>query len=134
MCSLSDKELAEFHNFLEKNFPYNDPKRVKRGVVCAGKQPESVWALNKHLFVDENGVEIPEESAKLAWPPIGGPCIELAGKIQHSTIDLQSQINRPLESAAPLHNLVQVMRKILKHNFIPSKNCVSGKLAKYIQM
>ena len=106
MCSLSDKELAEFHNFLEKNFPYNDPKRVKRGVVCAGKQPESVWALNKHLFVDENGVEIPEESAKLAWPPIGGPCIELAGKIQHSTIDLQSQINRPLESVAPLHNLV----------------------------
>ena len=27
MCSFSDKELAEFHHFLEKNFPYyyNDP-------------------------------------------------------------------------------------------------------------
>ena len=45
--------------------------------MYAGKQPEGVSAL---LFVDENGVEIQEESVKLVWPPIGGQCIELAGK------------------------------------------------------
>ena len=44
ICSLSDKELAEFHHFLEKGFAFSDPKQVKRGVTCAGKQPEGVWA------------------------------------------------------------------------------------------
>ena len=120
ICSFSDKELAEFHHFLEKGFPFSDPKKVKRGVTYAGKQREGVCVLNKHLFVDENGLEI----SKLAWPPIGGPSIELANKGQHSAIDLQCDINLPLESSAPLYNLLQVMQKIFKHNFIPSKNCI----------
>ena len=77
-----------------------------------------------HLFVDKNGLEIPEENSKLAWPPIGGPSIDLVNKSQHSAIDQQCDIKLPLESAAPLHSLVQVMQKIFKDHFIPSKNCI----------
>ena len=66
ICSFSDKELAEFHHFLERDFPFHDPEKVKCGVTYAGRQPEGVWVLNKHLFIDRNGQEIPESIAKFA--------------------------------------------------------------------
>ena len=37
VCSFSDKELAEFHHFLERDFPFKDPCKVKTGVTCAGR-------------------------------------------------------------------------------------------------
>ena len=73
LCSLSDKELAEFHHFLEKVFPFQEPNRVKHAIICAVRQPEGVWVLNRHLIIDGNGVQIPEASTMFAWPPIGGP-------------------------------------------------------------
>lgn len=121
MCSFSDKELAEFHHFLEKEFPFQESTKTKRGIMYAGKQPEGVWALNNHVYVDENGTEKLAKCVKLAWPPIGGPCIELTGKNQHCALDLQSAITLPLQSAAPVQNLLHAMRKIFKHNFLPSK-------------
>ena len=118
MCSLSDKELAEFHHYLEKDFPFNDPLKVKTGVLCAGKQREGVWVLNKHLHISEDGVEIPEGLLKFAWQPIGGPSIELPNK--SSVIDLQSSIQLPLQSAEALCNLLELMKTLFKHNFIHS--------------
>ena len=119
LCSLSNKELAEFHHFLEKDFPFQEPGRVKHAIICAGRQPEGGWMLNRHLIIDGNGVQIPEASAMFAWPPIGGPCMELAGKGQRS-IDLQCDISLPLQSSPCLSDLLKLMQKIFKHNFISS--------------
>ena len=77
-----------------KYFPFQEPGQVKHAIVCAGRQPEGVWVLNRDLIIDADGIQIPETSAKFAWPPIGGSCIELAGKGQ-SNIDLQCTISLP---------------------------------------
>jgi hypothetical protein len=46
---------------LEKDFPFQDASRVKKGLVCVGRQPGSnVWVLNKHLYISEDGIQIPE--------------------------------------------------------------------------
>ena len=99
MCSFNEKELAEFHQYLEKSFPFSDATKVKCGVFCAGKQPgEEVWALNNHLFIDGNGSAIPEDANRFVWQPIGGPSIELAGKSTAGAVDLQCSIHLPLLS------------------------------------
>ena len=77
VCSLSEKELSEFHQYLEKGFPFNDLTKVKKGISYAGLQPEdNVWVLNKHLQIDAQGRQIAPNSMKYAWQPLGGPCIE----------------------------------------------------------
>ena len=119
MCSLSEKELAEFHHYLEKDFPFDDPLKVKTGISYAGKQSGGVWVLNSHLHISEDGVEIHEGLSKFAWQPIGGPCIEVLSK--SSVIDLQCDILLPLKSAEPLQKLLVVMKTLFKHNFIPSE-------------
>ena len=136
MCAFSEKELAEFHQHLEKHFPFQDPSRVKKGLVCAGRQPGSnVWVLNKHLYINENGSQIPETECMYAWQPIGGPCIQVTGKSTSlSGIDLQSDIQLPLLSCEPdvpdpnpVKNLLALMQVVFKHNFIPSmfSNCIN---------
>ena len=120
VCSLSEKELSEFHQYLEKGFPFNDPAKVKKGISYAGLQPEdNVWVLNKHLQIDAQGRQIAPNSMKYAWQPLGGPCIETTGK-GSTIVDLQSEIQLPLQSAEPLRNLLEVMQTIFKHNVIPS--------------
>ncbi len=39
-CSFSERELSDFHNYLEKSFPYDDVGRVKTGEDCVGKQQD----------------------------------------------------------------------------------------------
>lgn len=119
VCSFNEKELADFHQFLEKDFPFSNPTKVKQGVECVGKQPgKEIWALNKHLFIDGNGDPLDDESNTFAWQPIGGPSIALAGKAS-VPVDLQCDILIPLQSERPLANLLGVMKVVLKHNFIP---------------
>ncbi len=36
--SVSEALSADFHNFLEKDFPFNEPGRTKLGVTCVGRQ------------------------------------------------------------------------------------------------
>lgn len=122
MCSLTEKELSEFHQHLERNFPFQDQDRVKNGLLCAGKQPgTNVWVLNKHLHINEDGIQIPESESKYAWQPIGGPSIELAAKsMSHTSINLECDIQLPLQSSGPLRNLLHLMQTVFKHNFIPS--------------
>ena len=53
VCSCSDKKLAEFHQFLECSFPFDDPAKVKKGVACAGKQPEdNVWIVSNSVHME----------------------------------------------------------------------------------
>ena len=39
--SFNERELSDFHNFLERNFPYDEPGRVKKGANCVGRQVRS---------------------------------------------------------------------------------------------
>lgn len=122
VCSFSEKELSEFHQHLEKSFNFDDPMHVKKGLICAGKQPDSdIWVLNKELHINEDGVQVPPRESKYAWQPLGGPCIDLPGKSASQTIDLQCDICLPLQSRVPLQNLLHAMRSVFKHNFISSK-------------
>ena len=125
-CAFTERELTEFHNFLEKSFPFSDERKVKQGVFCVGKQPandgeETIWILNSEIHIDHHGTIVPVESSKYTWQPIGGPHIELAtGRSVPITVELCSEIAiaLPLESQMSLHSLLQMMSTLLKHNFV----------------
>ena len=59
-CSLSERELSDFHNHLEKSFPYEEPGRVKKGANCIGRQQNTepvstkIWILNEKVQIDES--------------------------------------------------------------------------------
>ena len=132
-CSLSERELIEFHNFLEKRFPFEEENRRKQGLVCVGKQPNEegpkVWVLSPDIHIDDSGKLIPTSQSKYAWQPIGGPNIELTTARNSSmSLSLGSKITLPLESAATLKRLLEMMKSILKHNF------VAGLEKKFIQI
>ena len=58
-CSLTDRDLSDYHNFLEKGFPFNDDGKTKLGAVCVGRQPnENIWILNPQLHIDADGQQI----------------------------------------------------------------------------
>ena len=122
MCYLTEKELSEFHQHLERNFPFQHQDRVKKGVITLCRETA------RHQCVGAKQAPYPhihedwiQSKSKYAWQPIGGPSIELAGKsMSHTSIDLQCNIRLPLQSSGPLHNLLQLMQTVFKHNFIPS--------------
>ena len=101
-CAMSERELIEFHNFLEKSFPFGEEHRAKQGLACVGKQPvscggDAIWVLNPDVHIDSAGVRIPVCDSKYAWQPIGGPTIELAaGKNTSLSLPLHSDITLPL--------------------------------------
>ena len=118
-CALSEAQLTEFHNYLEKSFPHSDLSRVQKGVVCVGKQPNStVWVVSPEVHINSSGELIAVRS--YAWQPIGGPNIELTqGRNQVvSSISISSNTTLPLESSHALNLLLDSMKSVLKHNFI----------------
>ena len=128
--SFVERELSDFHNFLERNFPYDQPGRVKKGAGCIGRQVlkmegeegitlDNVWILNENVQIDENGQQIPPSQSKYMWQPVGGPCIETVYGKNSSKIDIRSTIHLPLESKNALNDLLTLMKAVLKHNFIP---------------
>ena len=124
VCSFSERELADFHNYLERGFPFSDANKVKKGVTCVGRQPAtSTWVLNETVQVNEDGELLQHGRSEFSWTPIGGPCIQLVyGKGGSAgTIDIKSKITTPLQSRQPLLNLLTTMQATLKHNFIAGK-------------
>ena len=124
-CAFTERELTEFHNFLEKNFSFNAEGKMKQGVICVGKQPGSsetssnMWILNQNVHINELGVCVPVNESDFAWQPVGGPHIELvAGRNGSITVELCSEIKLPLESRESLKHLLQMMSTLLKHNFV----------------
>ena len=79
-----------------------------------------IWILNEKVQIDESGLQIPLEESEYVWQPIGGPCIETAYAKSSSQIDIRSKIKTPL-STAPLSELLAIMGKTFKHNFIPGE-------------
>ena len=123
-CSLTDRDLSDFHNFLEKDFPYTEPGRTKQGVNCVGRQVkgedlQSIWILNPSVHIDGKGALVPLEESNYVWQPIGGPCIETCYSKTSTKMDLRSTITLPLESKQSLNNLLTTMKTVLKHNFVP---------------
>lgn len=123
MCSFTDTQLSEFQQHLEKRFPFENPEKVKKGVVCIGKQPtEEIWVLNEDVHIDGTGSAIPKKDSKYALQPLGGPSVELSSvRSQGSRMTLDSCIQMPLESSNSLHVLLCAIRDVFKHNFIPCK-------------
>lgn len=118
-CSFSERELCDFHNFLEKTFEFSH--NTKKGALYVGRQSESnVWVLNDQVHVDSNGEQIPLDESSYVWPGIGGPCIEtmFSKGTSHKT-DIRSKIALPLESCNSLRVLIEAMTPVLKHNLIP---------------
>ena len=123
ICAFSERELSEFHNFLEKEFPFTQREKVKKGITCVGKQPiqcqqnQVIWVLNPDIQISEDGSFVPKTESEYVWQPIGGPQIEVtAGR--NAPISLHSEITLPLESKDSLNKLLQIMASLLKHNFI----------------
>jgi hypothetical protein len=119
VCSFNEKELADFHHFLEHGFPFSDPSKVKKGVQWVGKQEDSVWVLNQSVHINADGDRIPPHASPYSWQPIGGPTIELMGKGNTAgKFSLECDIKLPLESSLCLQTLLQKMQPVFKHNFI----------------
>ena len=59
VCSLTEKELAEFHQHLESNFSFDNPCKVKKGLSYAGRQSDGVWVVNRELHISDDGAQIP---------------------------------------------------------------------------
>ena len=122
VCSFNEKELADFHQFLERGFDFNDPKKVKKGLQCVGKQRDAIWVLNKDVHVDRLGNQISLDDSPYAWQPIGGPCIEVLGRGSAiGEISLECDIQLPLDFSACIPSLLKAMQPVFKHNFIASK-------------
>ena len=124
-CALSERELTEFHNYLEKSFPFELNGKSKKGVFHVGKQMESsVWALAPKIHINSKGYLLGVETS-FAWQPLGGPQIEInnASNKSQALFELQSNIHIPLESKVSLNNLFHCMEQILKHNFISGQYC-----------
>ena len=104
-----DHDLADFHNFLEKDFCYNAPGKTKRGVTCVGRQTkldgglDNVWVLNPSLHIDEMGNQIPLECSPYY---VAAPYIETCYGKNSSKIDIKSTVTLPLESRNSLDNLL----------------------------
>ena len=122
--------MTDFHNFMEKKFPFSEEGKIKKGVSCVGKQPsnsdqaESIWVLNPYVQMNQRGYLISSMQSPYVWQPIGGPHIELsAGRNTSVSIKLQSEITLPLQSSSPLNNFLGLMTKTLKHNFVAGEIC-----------
>ena len=115
MCSFNDKEFAEFHQFLEEQFPFNDKTKTKKGLINAGKQPDELfWVLNPKVHVNSDGVAVSAEKSNYSWQPIGGPTIEFMGK---DAVSMRLE-SLPLESTQCLRQLLEAVKLFFKHNFI----------------
>ena len=124
-CSLTDRDLSDFHNFLEKDFPFNEPGRTKLGATCIGRQFKhdnmelaDIWVLNPELHIDAEGNQVNTELSEYVWQPIGGPCIESSYTKNNYKINIRSTVTLPLESHQSLCNLLSKMKCVLKHNFV----------------
>ena len=124
-----ERELSDFHNFLERDFPYDQPGRVKKGATCVGRQIakvdgeegivlDDVWILNEKVQIDAEGQQIPLSQSKYVWQPVGGPCIETVYGKGSTKVDIRSTVHLPLESQSALSDLLILMKAVLKHNFI----------------
>lgn len=94
---------------------------MKMGVVLVGRQLcHKVWALNEEVQINEDGQQIPLEESGYVWQPIGGPGIETVYSKNSTKINISSNVNIPL-STTPLIELIGIMTKTFKHNFIPGE-------------
>jgi hypothetical protein len=123
-CSLSDRDLSDFHNFLENDFDCTLPGNSKQGVLCVGRQMKgkeigNIWVLNPEVHINDKGERIPLASSEYRWQPIGGPCIETSFGKSSSKVDIQSTVTLPLESKESLSDLLTALKDVLKHNFMP---------------
>lgn len=119
ICSFNEKELADFHHFLERGFPFRDPQKLKQGVQWVGKQDDAVWVLSQSVHINADGDQIPLDASPYSWQPIGGPTIDLMGKGSTAgKFSLECDIKLPLESFSSLQNLLQKMQPVFKHNYI----------------
>ena len=75
-CSLSDRDLADYHNFLERDFNFSEAGRTKLGVRCVGRQMsgkelKNIWVLNPQVHINSQGVIISLADSEYMWQPIG---------------------------------------------------------------
>ena len=121
VCSFNEKELVEFHQFLERSFPFDDPSKVKKGVYIAGKQANNIWVVSKDVHIDGDGSLIRLSDSVYSWQPISGPAIDIMVKGSVvGRINLECDVKFPLESGC-LSELLHAMQEVFKHNFIASK-------------
>lgn len=123
-CSLSDRDLSDYHNFLERDFNFTEAGRSKVGVryvgrQMTGKELKNIWVLNPDVHINSKGERVSLPDSEYMWQPIGGPCIETVYGKNSNKIDIRSTIQLPLESTESLSNLLTSLKLVLKHNFIP---------------
>jgi len=100
-------------------------KTSLEAACCIGWQPDSkVWVLNSNIQISADGQLISAQDQKFVW--ITDKIIALRGLDNGETLssflanqDQQHTIQVPL-SAAPLKTALQLLKKMMGSNFIPS--------------
>ena len=125
VCSLSEKDLGDFHHYLERGFPLNfdEPSKVKKGVQSVGEQTNDIWVLNEDTHINSEGQLIALDESQFSWQPIiGGPCTEGFGKRNVvGQISLHCDILKPLDYTHCIPKLLRCMQEVFRHNFIASE-------------
>ena len=109
MCSFNDKEVSEFILFKKRRDGYLD---TKRAVSTVGRQPDGSWVLNADIIVAPDGESI--EAKDCPYISVGhlheGPSLAKPSEAVPVCLPLSSQ---------SLHPLVDALRSILGHKFVP---------------
>ena len=108
-CSLSDKDVSEYVQFLKRE-SLNLPK--KYAIHRVGQQIDNTWVFSRNVHISSSGVRIPTENSSFVW--IGDVFIGPGIASQKD----ECSISLPL-SSDPLNHLLRKLQEVLKHNFMP---------------
>ena len=68
MCTLSDKEIAEYIRYKKTAFHYANPNGIKKAVLVISRQPDSdVYVLGPNVIFDSNGNVLCSDECDVVW-------------------------------------------------------------------
>lgn len=95
---------------------------IRKAVSRIGKQPhEDIYVFGEGIHIDSEGVLIPQDAQEYIW-------LDWSVQQHLGTVTMKEVLPRvtvPLNTYS-LHRAVQLLRAIMKHNFIPSLLVVAG--------
>ena len=126
--ALNEAQFAMFIQFLKQQS--SDTLSIQKAVTRIGKQRDhDVWVMGKSTQINVYGEIIPVECQSHTW-------LEWSVQQGLGNISLKEVLPTvvvPL-SAGVLHQALQLLRKIMKHNFIPAILIMAGGVCYYIKM
>ena len=114
-CSFTDTQLSEFIQYKRRETGHIP---VKHAVSHVGKQDDGMWVLGDNIYISPDGKLVPVSVSQHVWlgHMFRGPGV--------ADENLKCSINLPLTK--PLKDLLHILKRVMKHNFIPGILTMAG--------